>query len=140
MANDKIIPIDSLEELVTAGENDYLLISHGNDTYKIKASAVGGGGGGADDFLVEFAITPPGEDWVVVSETTFAQILAAYQQGKNIRAIGKITGMFDFLLYPVQISDAGVVFFGFIEAEGPGTGINLTISGNSSGYSMYVYQ
>lgn len=136
MANDNIITINDLTELPTAGTNDYLIISSGNNTYKIKASAVGGGGGGADDFVVNFTITPPDS---ATSATTFAQIKSAYDQGKNIKGIGTITGMGDLILYPTMITDTDVVFFGFFELEA-GAGIYCTLRGNSSGYSFYMYQ
>lgn len=136
MANENIITINDLTELQTAGENDYLLISSGNDTYKIKASAVGGGGGGgAEDFVVNFTITPPDS---ATSATTFAQIKSAYDQGKNIKGIGTITGMGDLILYPTMITDTDVVFFGFVELAA-GEGITCTLRGNSSGYSFYMY-
>lgn len=135
MANDNIITINDLTELPTAGTNDYLIISSGNNTYKIKASAVGGGG--ADDFLVDFTITPPDS---ATSATTFAQILSAYQQGKNIRAKGAITGIGDTMFCLAHISDTEVVFIGFVEfAAGEGV-VDVTIRGNSSGYSMHTYQ
>lgn len=137
MANDNIITINDLTELPTAGTNDYLIISHGTDTYKIKASAVGGGGGGADDFVVNFTITPPDS---ATSTTTFAQILSAYQQGKNIRAKGAVTGVGDVVFNLAHISDTEVTFIGFIEFSAGDGYIVATIRGNSSGYSMYMYQ
>lgn len=134
---DNIITINDLTELPTAGTNDYLIISHGNDTYKIKASAVGGGGGGADDFVVNFTITPPDS---ATSATTFAEIKSAYQQGKNIRAKGAVTGVGDVIFNLAHISDSDVVFIGFVEfATGEGY-VGITVRGNSSGYSMYIYQ
>lgn len=135
MANENIITINDLTELPTAGANDYLIISSGNNTYKIKASAVGGGGG-ADDFVVEFAIAPPDS---ATSTTTFAQIKSAYDQGKNIKGIGTITGMGDLILYPTMITDTDVVFFGFAEPAA-GEGVTCTLRGDSSGYSFYMYQ
>ena len=128
--------INDLTEIQSAGENDYLLISHGTDTYKIKASAVGGGGGGADDFVVNFTVTPP---TTATSTTTFAQIKSAYDQGKNIKGIATITGMGDLILYPTMITDTDVVFFGFVELAA-GEGIYCTLRGDSSGYSFCMYQ
>lgn len=129
--------IDNYPEITELTENDYLPVATPTGLKKVKGSNVGGGGG-AGDFVVEFSITP-GDPFTVDSETTFAEIYAAYQQGKTIRGVGTITGMFDIMLVVTQISDTDVVFFTFIEAEA-GEGIYATIRGNSSGYSMYLYQ
>ncbi len=95
----------------------------------------GGGGGGADDFVVNFTITTPNG---ATSTTTFEQIKAAYKQGKNIKGIGTISEMGNLILYPTQITDTDIVFFGFIELAA-GEGVSCTLRGNSSGYSFYTY-
>lgn len=98
-----------------------------------------------NDFLVNFTLNL-GQTTSVVSETTFAQIKAAYDQGKNIIAkadvtlsIGSVTSEFDMVYHITQIDDSKVVFFGFTEiTEGEGT--YSTIVGTSSGYSFNSYQ
>lgn len=97
-----------------------------------------------NDFLVNFTLSL-GQTPSVISETTFAQIKAAYDQGKNIIAkadvtvsIGSVTAQFDMVYHITQIDDSKVVFFGFTEmTEGEGT--YSTITGTSSGYSFYSY-
>ena len=84
MANDNIITINDLDEIPTAGENDYLLISSGNNTYRIKASAVGGSGGKVIGLTVDVANSS-----VTTNETT-GEILALYQAGTPF------TGLFNF--------------------------------------------
>lgn len=143
MSNEtNVVAINDLTEKTSAvGQDDLLVIAEKVDdayiTKSIKATSVGGGGGGgADDFVVNFTITPPDS---ATSTTTFAEIKSAYQQGKNIKGIGTITGMGDLILYPTMITDTDVVFFGFFELEA-GAGIHCTLRGNSSGYSFYMYQ
>ena len=138
-----VVAINDLTEKTTAvGQDDLLVIAEKVDdayiTKSIKATSVGGGGGGgADDFVVNFTITPPDS---ATSTTTFAQIKSAYDQGKNIRAKGAATGVGDVIFNLAHISDSDVVFIGFVEfAAGEGY-VGMTVRGNSSGYSMYIYR
>ena len=117
--------------------NDLIAVGTLTGWKKIKANALGGGGG-VEDFVVEFTITP-GETFAVTSETTLAQIYAAYQQGKNIKGVGAVAGLGDVIFQMVSISDSLVVFFTFIEMI-EGDGMNMTIRGTTSGYSGHPYQ
>lgn len=130
-----ITTIDNLQEIQTAGENDVLPISTGNGVKKIKASALGGGGG-AEDFVVEFTFNPE-DDWATTSNKTFAQVSAAYQQGKNLKGKGTITAGFegDILLICTTVSSVGITFFSMF-----GGGAAMLVTGTAEGWTTKVLQ
>ena len=126
-----ITTIDNLQEIQTAGENDVLPISTGNGVKKIKASALGGGG--AEDFVVSFTINGSS----VTSDKTVAEIIAAYNAGKNIKGnyeldditfLPTLTGIMD----TAEVSS--VVFYGY-QSEGSSREIDGMSSG---GQEMWV--
>lgn len=88
MANENVITINDLVEIVTAGNNDYLLISTANGTYKIKASAVGGGGGGASNFE---ALELTFDNGVISTVKTASEIMALYTSGKCFGGVVALT-------------------------------------------------
>lgn len=114
-------------------DNDLIAVGTQSGWKKIKANSLGGGGG-AEDFVIEFTITP-GTEMTVTSETTFAQVYSAYQQGKNIKGTSSVTGLGDLLFYMTQINDSSVKLFTYL-----GTDLLATINGDSEGWSMTVHQ
>lgn len=117
MANDNIITINDLTELPTAGTNDYLIISSGNNTYKIKASAVGGGGGGgAEDFIAEVSTN---DFSTFTSTVTLSDLQTAYSAGKNLKLkattpMGDLWGCLAWhtstaVKFMIVIDDAGLI-------------------------------
>ena len=84
-----VITIDSLTEVQSAGENDYLLLSTSNGAKKIKASAVGGSG----NFDVTVTL---GE--TVTADKTLQEIAQAYRAGNNVRCIAQ-TGDNEYFIF-----------------------------------------
>lgn len=107
-----------------------------------KESGGGGGGGGAEDFVVEFTITPSGNSMSVTANHTAVEVYAAYQQGKNIKGVGEIVGMgmtvLFYLTYIMTESDGseerrftGLMFHTFGMEGG-----SMRIDGDADSWSM----
>lgn len=122
-----IVPISSLTEVESAGENDLLLLSTSTGAKSIKASNVGG----SSDFIIEFTMT--GES-SVTTETTFSDAYSAYQSGKGIKGVMAIPGMGDIILYLTSASEESVVLLSFFNE------VFLTITGTSSGWTLNIMQ
>ena len=131
-----IINITDLTEVQSSAltDNDFLAVGTSTGWKKIKANSLGGGGG-AEELVVEFT----GDPSSVTSITTYAQIVAAFEAGKNVRGVwtSESTGSMLFRLANVFASE--VVFAGEMEIS-QGSLISCTIRGSSSGYSFYSYQ
>ena len=120
-----ITTIDNLTEIQSAGANDVLPISTANGVKKIKASALGGGGG-AEDFVVTFTIDDTGGSETVTSDKTVAEIITAYNAGKNIKGNYELD---DFTFLPaltgiMDTAEAKFVFFYGYQSKGESREIN----------------
>lgn len=90
--------------------SDYFLTT---DVIAACTEKAGGGGGGAEDFVVNATLTAGSGTPTITSETTIADILDAYDDGKNIKL--KLVGegmpdMFGSLAYIVDGDDAAAGF------------------------------
>lgn len=111
-----INPISEYPEVTELTENDYFPVETPTGLKKVKSSNVGGSGAG--DFVVNFAISAS-SGLSVTGDHTAQEVLTAYNQGKNIKAIAS-TGdpsqgdvVMTFIMYLGNLSDGGVMFFTF---------------------------